>query len=166
MKDEGRRKKDEGWRMKDEGRRKKEEGRRMKDEGWRMKDEGWRMKEEGRRMKDEGWRMNDFIDFIDYWFHFSFWGPTNWHWGRWTFLIKKIVNSFVLGLWWVRIWNWDLYIEFQQKSNLMVLVRVRRTIKPEDFVFFTFLMESPFFWGTKHLLANRHLGWGPGPMGP
>ena len=48
----------------------------------------------------------------------------------------------------------------------MVLVRVRRTIKTKVVVFFTFLMESPFSWGTNSLLGNRPLGWDPGPMGP
>ena len=39
-----------------------------------------------------------------------------------------------------------------------MLVRVRRTIKPKDFVFFTFLMESPEILGKQHILANRRLG--------
>ena len=45
----------------------------------------------------------------------------------------------------------------------MVLVRVRRVIKPNNFMFFTFLMESPFFWGKKNLLANRRFGWALAP---
>ena len=48
----------------------------------------------------------------------------------------------------------------------MVLVRVRRTIKPEDFVFFTFLMESPEIWGEKTYSGKPPFREGPWPYGP
>jgi len=39
----------------------------------------------------------------------------------------------------------EVYIEFQTKSNLIVLFRVRRTIKTKDIVFCTFVVGSRIF---------------------
>ena len=64
-----------------------------------------------------------------------------------------------------RGWPTKGKFEFHQKSYLMVLVRVRRTIKPNNFMFFTFLMEPPFFWGKT--TSGKPPFWvGPWPHGP